>query len=71
MMNKEYICKKKKISDALNEIDSFISNMTKFNLKHNNAYNYTIDIKENKDEDNNWVIELKVNNNDKQTTEIL
>ena len=63
-MNKTYICKKSKISEALNEIDSFISNVDKFNIKHNTRYNYIINIKEQKDRLTGWTIELKVNRNE-------
>ena len=64
-MNKEYICKKKRISDVLNEIDNFITLMTNFNNKHNSNYKYSIDIKELDNEVDKWLIELKVNNNEK------
>lgn len=60
MMDKDYICKKNKIKDAIDEIDNFITLMTNFNNKHNNTYSYTIDIKEIEDKRNKWLIELKV-----------
>lgn len=64
-MIKEYICKREKISEALNEIDSFITLLTNFNIKHNSNYNYNINIKKEENEIKKWLIELKVNNNEK------
>lgn len=63
-MNKEYICKKEKLSDALNEIDNFETMMTEFKEKHGNHYKYSVGIKEIHEELNKWEIGLKINNND-------
>lgn len=64
-MNKEYVCKRSKISEALNEIEGFETLMRNFNEKHNCNYNYTISLTERPELEKKWVIELKMTKNEK------
>lgn len=57
-MNKEYVCEKNSIKEALDEIDNFTTLMTNFNEKHDDKYTYSIDLQ--KQDGKKWLIELKV-----------
>lgn len=69
-MNKEYICKKHKISELLDEIDNFKTIIEKFNAKHNSKLVYSIEIKQVIDEKPDWVALLKVNKNERTNSAI-
>ena len=55
-MVKTYTSKKKKIIDALNEVDKFIEKMDLFMKEHPN-YSYDLNIQKQR---NNWEIRLTV-----------
>lgn len=63
-MVKDYICKKEKISHAIDEVSNFMHMMEKFNSKYDNKYSYAINIKELKNETNKWVIKIKMTKNE-------
>lgn len=64
-MIKEYICKRSKVSEAIEEISTFITMIQKFNEKYNNKYSYSINITELNNTAKKWTVNLKLIKNEK------
>ena len=59
-----YIIEKDNIVEVLEDVSKFTQKMDKFKTKHSN-YDYSIDIKEDEKQLNNWIVELKVSKDEK------
>ena len=64
-MNNTYIIKEKNLKIALDQIDNFKDKMKMFSEKYP-LYNHKVNINKKDDE---WIIELNINNNEKRKTQ--
>jgi len=64
-LNNTYLIKEKDLKVALDQMDNFRDKMMMFSEKYP-QYNYKININK---EDDEWIIELNINNNEKRKTQ--
>jgi len=58
-MNNTYIIQNKPLKELLDNIDSFITNMTKFSQKHK-GYKYNVEVSNNLEDKNYWDAQITI-----------
>lgn len=58
-MNNIYIIQNKPLKELLDNIDSFITNMSKFNKKHK-GYSYNVEVSNNLEDKDYWDAQITI-----------